>query len=146
MHSITLWIQFIIFLHAGRCSWPDKWKLQQSPQLSVSVSKASGPWHLQSSQKGKKRCQVLHLPSWKKFGFSLTFFFLKLFFGYKLRSHTLVALQATAEFYHTWYEASLQVSGTDLTPAQSLLVLHRAIITVFFCVFGTHQTRSPKPT
>jgi len=43
-----------------------------------------------------------------------------------------VALQATAEFYHTWYEASLQVSGTDLTPAQSLLVLHRAIITVFF--------------
>lgn len=82
MHSITLWIQFIIFLHAGRCSWPDKWKLQQSPQLSVSVSKASGPWHLQSSQKGKKRCQVLHLPSWKKFGFSLTLrrcFFFKLF-------------------------------------------------------------------
>lgn len=97
MQSITLWIQFIIFLHAGRCSWPDKWNLQQSPQLSVSVSvsKASGPWHLQSSQKGKKRCQVLHFPSWKKFGFGLTFFFfLNLLFGYKLRSLTLVALQA----------------------------------------------------
>ncbi len=94
MQSTTLSIQIIIFLCEGRCSWLGKWDLQQSP-AAFSFSQQSF-WAMAFAELSEKQEAM---PSFtfsflEKVWLQLDVVFLNLFFGYKLRSHTLVALQA----------------------------------------------------